>query len=66
MAHKATSTSMYLMNTGNYNSLKCILIHFNFSHVIKQDNIGTSIGLKQQTNLRRESAKLYCTSAAAS
>lgn len=66
MAHKVISTSVYLMNTGNHNSLKSILIHFNFSHVIKQDIICTSIGLKQQTSLRMESAKLYCTTAAAS
>lgn len=66
MAHKAISTSIYLMNTGNYNSLKSILTNFNFSHVIKQDNIRPSIGLKQQTNLIMESAKLYFTSAASS
>lgn len=46
MAHKAISTSIYVMNTGNYNSLKFILIHFNFSHLIKQDNICTAYWTK--------------------
>lgn len=66
MAHKAISTSKYLINTGNYNLLKSILIHFNFSYVIKQDNIHPSIGLNQQTNLRMETAKLYLITAATS
>lgn len=58
MGHKAISTSIYVMNTGNYNSLKFISIFPISSSKITD---AQTIGLKQQTNLRMESAKLNYT-----
>jgi len=56
-AQKAIATLIYVVNTSNYNSLKFIVIHFNFPLLAMQDNICTRYWTKA-ANLRMESAKL--------